>query len=560
MAKSQFPDAPVDGQEYTVNGRVFVCSFKGGAPVFTAKQGGFVAVSSIAQARTTKFSVGTTGLLVSASLFGSNLGAAWFVWSPTSTATDDGALVLQVTGVATGRWVRVYDGLLDSRAFGYPNTPGAATAMQAAAVAANPEFATRNIPFALPKNSELRLGDIRIGHGPNGAWAPNNNNLMIGQFAFSNNTTGYANVAIGYECMGGNTTGINNLAIGVSSLFFNQTGSDSIAIGVAALRSNIAGRNTAVGRSAGDNLNYGTGNTLFGYKALQQTESIGLDSYCSWNTFIGDNCASLLRAGDYNVAMGRQAMVCEPGNGVGSNASSNTFIGSESGRDTLTSQACSALGRYTLLQNRTGIGHVAVGFAAGSSIVGSSGLTAIGYDAGRDSIAGLNTFVGYAACATNTGFSNCSSLGAFTAVTGSNQVQLGDSSTTTYVYGTVQNRSDARDKADVRDTELGLAFVNSLRPVDYRLDLREDYKVRPSQPLADVVKDGSKKRTRFHHGFLAHELPGNFGGVQDHKIAGGEDVMSVGYDEFIAPMVKAIQELTARLVKAELELAELKGK
>ena len=46
---------------------------------------------------------------------------------------------------------------------------------------------------------------------------------------------------------------------------------------------------------------------------------------------------------------------------------------------------------------------------------------------------------------------------------------------TTYVYGTVQNRSDSRDKADVRDTVLGLDFINKLRPVDFKWDLREQY-------------------------------------------------------------------------------------
>jgi len=32
----------------------------------------------------------------------------------------------------------------------------------------------------------------------------------------------------------------------------------------------------------------------------------------------------------------------------------------------------------------------------------------------------------------------------------------------------VQNRSDANDKADVRPTVLGLDFINSLRPVDFK--------------------------------------------------------------------------------------------
>ena len=42
-----------------------------------------------------------------------------------------------------------------------------------------------------------------------------------------------------------------------------------------------------------------------------------------------------------------------------------------------------------------------------------------------------------------------------------------------------------------------------------------------------------------------------FGGLQDHKINGGDDVLSIGYTELIAPLIKAIQELTARVVELE---------
>lgn len=157
-----------------------------------------------------------------------------------------------------------------------------------------------------------------------------------------------------------------------------------------------------------------------------------------------------------------------------------------------------------------------------------------------------NTAIGVLSLSNNIGFANCTGVGYNSQVTGDGQVQLGNSSTTTYVYGTVQNRSDLRDKADVQDTILGLDFISKLRPVDYKWNLREDY--------FDSENDGSKKRNRFHHGFIAQEVKDlGFGGFQDHSINGGEDVLSIGYDEFIAPMVRAIQEL-----KAEIELLKSK--
>jgi hypothetical protein len=43
----------------------------------------------------------------------------------------------------------------------------------------------------------------------------------------------------------------------------------------------------------------------------------------------------------------------------------------------------------------------------------------------------------------------------------------------------------------------------------------------------------------------------DFGGYQDHAINGGVDVLSIGYAELIAPLVKAVQELSARVAQLE---------
>ena len=120
----------------------------------------------------------------------------------------------------------------------------------------------------------------------------------------------------------------------------------------------------------------------------------------------------------------------------------------------------------------------------------------------------------------------------------------------------MQNRSDLRDKADVKDTALGLDFINALRPVDFKWDYRESYDVLDDETgeLTKLPKDGSKKRSRYHHGIIAQELEEvlsnldiDFGGFQDHSLNGGDDVKSVGYEELIAPMIKAIQELTQQV-------------
>jgi hypothetical protein len=105
-----------------------------------------------------------------------------------------------------------------------------------------------------------------------------------------------------------------------------------------------------------------------------------------------------------------------------------------------------------------------------------------------------------------------------------------------------------------------------LRPVSYRWNYREDYYERTEDKIIKHENDGSKKRSRKHYGLIAQEvkqtmdgLGVDFGGYQDHSVAGGKDVLSLGYEEFIAPMIKAIQELSARVESLEKQLKEAQG-
>jgi hypothetical protein len=148
----------------------------------------------------------------------------------------------------------------------------------------------------------------------------------------------------------------------------------------------------------------------------------------------------------------------------------------------------------------------------------------------------------------------------------------------------VQNRSDQRDKTAIRDTQLGLNFILALRPRDFKWDMREDYRTKPpakpnpvdyenkeaqyeadlakwetdyvnweeANKLANITHDGTHTRTRYHQGLIAQEVKQtmdamgvDFGGYQDHTIKGGDAVLTIGYEELVAPLIKAIQELKA---------------
>jgi len=209
----------------------------------------------------------------------------------------------------------------------------------------------------------------------------------------------------------------------------------------------------------------------------------------------------------------------------------------------------------------TGIGNIAIGDNSAVAVTTGNWNIAIGDNsAAAVTTASWNTVIGSWAMYSGS-YVNCTVLGDSAEVTDGHQVQLGDSNTTTYVYGTVQNRSDERDKADIVDTDLGLDFINLLRPVCWKWDFRSDY-LNIDKRTGIVPLVGTRKRTRPHYGLVGQEVKSvldsigkDFGGYQDHSIDGGKDVLSLGYDEFICPLIKAVQELSARVVVLEATIA-----
>lgn len=244
--------------------------------------------------------------------------------------------------------------------------------------------------------------------------------------------------------------------------------------------------------------------------------------YCSGGSGGGDLSGKQDKPIDSNTSYGKNALAKSDANGE------NTAIGMTSLYNNSTGKGNTAVGMYSLNQNTSG-----------------SFNTVIGHDAMRLMVDGNPAQT----------LTNSSAIGSKSSVSGSNQVQLGDSNTTTYCYGAIQNRSDRRDKADIEKTELGLDFILKLVARKWRWNYRDDYKGKEN--------DGSKKRNRYHQGFIAQEVKGvmdelgvDFGGYQDHSINGGCDVLSLGYEEFIAPIVKAIQEQQQMIesLKSEIEM------
>ena len=449
--------------------------------------------------------------------------------------------------------------------------------------------------------SSLTANTVKIGLGA-GSVATN---TAVGYIALAANTSGSNNTAFGYKALNSLTTGTYNVAIGGTDfagygpLQFNTTGTDNIAIGTGAQGSvfstGVKG-NVAIGSRAGAGwyntittltelsgsvcIGYYAGfyadagsNVAIGSSALSGPSSFGGGLNVSNTVAVGAGAGYNINTGGNSVIIGYKACYGDASNGT--TPSGNVIIGAEA---YLRAGAVSGAGTANSVIVGRQAGQYFDGSSAGTNtFVGyrSYGTTAAQTYANQCTGIGGATFNGYTAAVTN---STC--VGYTATVTGDNQVQLGNSTTTTYVYGTVQNRSDARDKTDIRDTQLGLSFIESLRPVDFKWDMREDYTEwvpdtdsemsddgpRAVKPIHHE-KDGSRKRNRYHHGLIAQEVKAvldakgiDFGGYQDHSVAGGKDVLSIGYDELVGPLIKAVQELSNQVKALSLELADLKAK
>lgn len=390
------------------------------------------------------------------------------------------------------------------------------------------------------------------------------NNVGIGFEALLNNVKGYRNIAVGYKAMEDNVEGYYNVAIGDYALADNigshsnsdnDEGSRNTAVGTNAGRYNTTGhKNVYVGRNAGHASTTGSWNTAIGYNAYsgQVTAGVKYDvKTASFNTMIGYNAGFNTNA-DYNQAMGTFALYANE------KGKANIAIGHQANSLNVNANNNVAIGVDVLRNHLDSDGHdnTAIGTQALLNIKSGHSNTAIGRKALATTIAG-NPAVK---------FTGSIGLGANTRISGSYQCQLGNSGVTVYAYGAVQNRSDLRDKADIRDTVLGLDFIKKLRPVDFKWDYRDDYIiVNEDGTVIKLPKDGSKKGGRYHHGLIAQEVKSiidstgvDFGGFQDHQINGGEDLYTIGYEEVIAPLIKAVQQLSADLETVKTELAALK--
>ena len=113
-----------------------------------------------------------------------------------------------------------------------------------------------------------------------------------------------------------------------------------------------------------------------------------------------------------------------------------------------------------------------------------------------------------------------------------------------YCTNATINTSDIRDKDNIVDTDLGLNYIIKLRPVSYKWkDRVRTHQGLIAQEVEQVIHDLGKT-TQDVAAFIIADTKD-----EDGNIVG--DRYGLRYGEFIAPLIKSVQELNDRITALE---------
>jgi trimeric autotransporter adhesin len=365
----------------------------------------------------------------------------------------------------------------------------------------------------------------------------------LGACSLRLNTTGQCNTASGANALLNNTTGASNVANGTRALFCNTTGTLNIALGEDALRENVEGdQSVAIGHNALRNQNpvgnADMNNVAVGYQAACATTT-GIN-----NTAVGACALRLNTTGNANVALGQSAL------GSNTTACSSVAVGVNALSANTTGCLNTALGRDALIANTTGSFNTAVGCGALCSNTTGLQNTAVGQNALNAVTTGIdNTSLGVSALFNATGSNNIgigknagrtggTPEGIVNITTESNRIVMGnDDHTCAQIKIAWTATSDCRDKTCFKPIAHGLDFVRALKPTEYQF----------KQGGRDSAETDGKRR----YGFLAQDILPLEGDAPVIISADNPEKLQYTESHLIPILVKAIQELTARVEELE---------
>src|SRR6266542_1477562 len=282
-------------------------------------------------------------------------------------------------------------------------------------------------------------------------------------------------------------------------------------------------------------------------ESLHDNTALGYLSFSSnntgqYNTAMGTASLWHNTSGDNNSAFGNDAL------SYNTTGTYNTGVGNDALYDIADGSDNTALGAETLLDNKSGSRNTAVGESAGGRTEGNN-----------------NTNLGYQAGPTIAGLINATGIGYNVTPTASNQVRIGNASVTS-IGGQVGWTifSDGRYKKNIKENVPGLAFINQLKPVTYTLDINgiREFKGESKKDVAGEKNENALQEKMIHTGFVAQDVEViakkmnyDFDGVDAPK--NDKDLYGIRYDEFVVPLVKAVQELSKSNDEKDKKLEDL---
>ena len=331
------------------------------------------------------------------------------------------------------------------------------------------------------------------------------------------------------------------------------------------IQTNSDGSAPSTGTLSGATDNIGIGKDVFG--ALTTGDK---------NVVIGNTAGDALADGEFHVMIGYNA------GGAINSATNCVLIGKDAGKSLTTGSTNIFIGV------QAGDGHdaeswnIGIGFdALGGSIAGGEYNTVIGGYAGDALTSGdSNTFVGHNAGTTNTAGANNICIGNATdgaAVDNTYSIGIGDTvtaETNQFTFGKNGNEvtnefisnanwsqsSDERIKRNIANDTLGLDFINDLRTVTYQWKPSNEI---PTDLFKHYNAENKKDLSVTMHGMIAQEVKSalDTAGVSTFsgwavKRDGSQDVSR---EMFVIPLIKAVQELTAKVDALTARVVTLEG-
>jgi hypothetical protein len=375
-------------------------------------------------------------------------------------------------------------------------------------------------------------------------------------YAALHENTGHGNTAHGYSALQDNTTGNLNVAIGSEALHLNTTGGENTAIGWKALLNNTTGGdNTAVGAETLVNTTTGAWNVAMGYNTLKNNTE-GFD-----NTAFGSLSLLSNTIGGENVAIGKEALANNVEHAMNTAIGYQALFKNKEGNNI-------AAGYQALYNNTDGGDNTALGVSALLNTTEGSRNTAFGLESLRGNIRGnYNTAIGYRADVASGILNNTTTIGHGARATACNQVTIGNTAVTSIKANvTWAVLSDSQTKKNIRQNVPGLAFIKKLQPVTYTIDpdavdnllgVDEEEKNTFSE---DEIAARNSREQEVQTGFIAQDVEKAAESLGfDFSAVDNMDSNAYGlrYSEFVVPLVKAVQELSAQNENKNAAIASL---